>query len=742
MTTFAIACLVPIATLLGMACLWCPRNWKEWKPRVLTVLILFAAGVYAASPFFRGTYVGTGEAYNYGLSVADAVTQARAGVFPVLVGQTEFAFNGRIHPVRTAPGYCCAACLIDFATFHRLNIWQIQDAILILSLVCAAFAAYAALRYLVGATHLVSLLGAVLYEFSPGVISTAYAMDLYMTVTTLPLIPLVLGSNVATFSRRTAGLYVVLGASIGLAWLAHPPIALWLSACTAAIQLAVWTTRRPSLRELIAVAPGLLVCVLLAGYSLESASAIRGVGGLSRPEDYSPMFIELRKAFPASIKPVSAEARDLSDFQLGYVGWALLFAGGAAALLRRRLAPLVLFAVAGFLLVLTLPVPYVTRALWLHLPPAFPNLTNIWPMQRLYLVATGLILVGAFAQWRDADLTVRALPIGRRLGLGVLLAAGLAWEIGQARQFIRRGDVLQHGGQESADLLRPENIDLTVTSYALLGLPRRFVNGVMDPGTEFRILRASDRAEIANNWSPPNAGKLRARGVLHTSNMHAGLVPLIPTIRIEPHRRYFLTLNFRTPPFTGVLVMDGDHFRRGYPLPSAGEDRGFGMKPGNDRSLVLWTTDPEGTEISMSLVGMKDSGPFADFELREIDPKSFPVELGKLVPLSGRVRSNEAAWLETPRRFIPGYAATVDGRKARVGASPEGSVMIEIPAGEHDFRLRYPGSTLLLVAFWTSFSTGCVLALVVLGWLALRASLQVRRAALQRGGASAVTPIP
>src|SRR5271157_6442441 len=106
MTTFALASLIPIAALVAMACLWCPRTWMEWKPRVVIVLILFAAGVYAARPFLRGTNVGTGEGYNYSLSVADAVTQARSGNFPALVGQTEFAFNGRVHPLRTAPWYC------------------------------------------------------------------------------------------------------------------------------------------------------------------------------------------------------------------------------------------------------------------------------------------------------------------------------------------------------------------------------------------------------------------------------------------------------------------------------------------------------------------------------------------------------------------------------------------------------------------------------------------------------------
>jgi hypothetical protein len=728
MTSFAIACLVPVTALLAMACFRCPRTWVEWKPRVVTVLFLFAAGIYAASPFLRGTYVGTGEAYNYSLSLADAVTQERAGVFPVLVGQTEFAFNGRVHPVRTAPAYCCAACILDFATFHRLTFWQIQDTLLTLSIVCAAFAAYATLRFLVGTTSRVALFAAILYEFSPGVLSTVYSMDLYMTVTALPLVPLVAGSNFASFTRRSVGVYLCLGASIGLAWLAHPPIALWLSACTAAIQLAVWSVRKPAIRKFAAVLPGLLVCFLLASYSFVSTSAMNDVGGLSRPEDYSPLFIELGRAFPASVLPVSEEARQLSDFQLGYAGWALFLCAGALAVIRRRLAPLVFLGIAGFLLVLALPVPFVTRALWLHLPPAFPNLTNIWPMQRLYLVATGLILVAGCSMWPDADARLRVLSPGRRVGLIVLCAAALVWTLSQARLFIHRGHVLQHGGQESADYHRSENINLTVTSYALLGLPRHFANGVMDPEREFRILRASDRQEIANNWGSASAGKLRAHGTLHPVNMQSVLAPLSPVLRIDPGRRYLLSLKFRRPPFEGVLIIEGEHFQREYPLPSAGEERGFGMKPGNDPSISLWTTDPEGTELHLTLLGLKDSGPFADFELREVDPESFPVELEKLLPLMGRVRVKEAAWLETPRRFIPGYAAAVDGHPARVGASPDGSVMIEMPAGDHRFRLRYIGSALLLGAFWTSFSTACALAVAALGFLASKAVRQVRDA--------------
>jgi hypothetical protein len=356
----------------------------------------------------------------------------RAGYFPAMVGQTEFAFNGRIHPLRTAPWFCCAACLLDIATGHNLNFWQLQDSILTLSIVGAAFSAYASLRFLVGATRMVALIGAIVFELSPGVISTAYAMDLYMTVTALPLVPIVFASNVATFARRSVTNYLVLGAAIGFAWLAHPPIALWLSATTAVIQVAVWATRKPTWRALLVLLPGLFACVLLACYSFVSTAAMHDVGGLSRPEDFSPLFVEIGRAFPGCLMPVSDEARRLSDFQIGYLGWALLLAGSAVAAKRRQFSILTLFACAWLLVVLDLPVPYLTKGLWLHLPPVFPNLTNIWPMQRLYLVASGLIVAGCTALWPDADVRLRALSVGRRGAVFALCAAGLVWEASQA----------------------------------------------------------------------------------------------------------------------------------------------------------------------------------------------------------------------------------------------------------------------------------------------------------------------
>src|ERR1700688_4928686 len=101
---------------------------------------LVAVGVFAAWPFFNKGLVGTGEAFNYSLSVADALVQMRHGIVPPLAGQTEYAFNGRIHPLRNAPYlyYLCAG--IDLAALHRLPFWEIQNVSLAMSIFGALFA--------------------------------------------------------------------------------------------------------------------------------------------------------------------------------------------------------------------------------------------------------------------------------------------------------------------------------------------------------------------------------------------------------------------------------------------------------------------------------------------------------------------------------------------------------------------------------------------------------------------------
>src|SRR4051812_27596977 len=186
----------------------------QWVSYLFRIVWLFLAGLFVAGPFLSPRALGTSEAYNYSLSVADAVTQFRHGQFPVLVGQSEFAFNGRIHPLRTAPYMAYFAGLLDCLSFRHLNFWALQNLTLALSVIGAAFSAYACLRRASQARPLWALLLSTAYLFAPGVLAAAYSMDLYMTVMTLPFLPVVFCQCLrALDGERTFSVYALLAAA-------------------------------------------------------------------------------------------------------------------------------------------------------------------------------------------------------------------------------------------------------------------------------------------------------------------------------------------------------------------------------------------------------------------------------------------------------------------------------------------------------------------------------------------------
>jgi len=85
-------------------------------------------------------------------------------------------------------------------------------------------------------------------------------------------------------------------------------------------------------------------------------------------------------------------------------------------------------------------------------------------------------------------------------------------------------------------------------------------------------------------------------------------------------------------------------------------------------------------------------------------------------PYRARVTSPASAFLETPRLFLDGYQARVDGRKVAVQRSPNAQVMIPVPAGRSLVELSYRGPGSLRAAYF--FSLSCWIAL--LAWWGVR----------------------
>jgi hypothetical protein len=697
---FALLALPPLASLGWIAWARRPRA-AEWQHRYLPrVGWLFALGLFASWPFLNGHGLGTGEAYNYSLSTADTVTQIRAGVFPVLAGQTDFAWNGRIHPLRTAPYMSYFAAALDLLTGRRLNFWALQNLTLALSFVGATFSCYIALRRATAVEARVALVLSGAYVLAPATLAAAYAMDLYMTVMTLPFIPLALMCALrACTDRATRGNLALLAAALVAAWLAHPPVALWLSV-TCGVLLAPLLLRP---RTWPALALAGLLGVTLVQFVFVSVLSIQESGQLTNARTIDLLVSESQRVFVDSLQPVSASSDKLGDFQLGYAYWLLLAVSLALTIARRRLPAFRLLAVASLLLALTLPSDLQVW-LWHHAPSIFVTLTNQWPMQRTYLL-TAVIILFAFADSYRAP-RIERWPHAWRDFAGLALLVPLFWTGHEAWKFIRRGLDVRRGAAESALIHRPENIDLTVTSFAITGTPPWFVSGVMDPTMEMRLLSRGDTREIASNWTAPIvANESVVKGEFRQAAVSNGIVVLEPSLTLQPGQHYRLDFDFLRPPFTAVLQLEGSGFHREYPL-GGNDGTGFGMRPTNRHALSLWTTGAAAQEITLQVVapdlGNSESFELAHFTFAPIDPARLPAQMESLFPFCVKTRAIEPAYLETPRSFIPGYAANVDGHSAYVRRSPNGLAMVPVPAGESRVELRYEGSRWLRASFWLS----------------------------------------
>jgi hypothetical protein len=695
---------------------------RSWARRVLVFVCLVAIGLVPAGPFLTRRAVGTSEAYNYNLSLADAVTQLCAGVLPPLVGQTPFAFNGRIHPLRNAPYLVYLAGLLDLGSGHRLSFWELQNLSLALSLFAAGFGCYLGLRWATGCGRAWALALSAAYAWCPALLAAADVHDLLMTVYAAPYLPLALAGCLRQGRVPAVRNDLIMAGALAAAWLAHPPVALWMTAVVGLVRLAIFF-RRPSVRSLAGLAAAGAFFLGLAGFGFISAGTVTpgrmllGAVGAFR-QDYAREVLEnLRAAFPAVLLPVSRQIRDLGNMQLGYAHW-LLLAFALAGVVRTRdrwnlrwVSALALVGGALLLLAFCLPIPGLTHALWLHLPPMVHLLTNIWPMQRLYLVATVVIVFAA------ALTPPEVIP---RWPARILIVAGLAWTLGQAGPFRANEYSLRWSPAATAASQLESNIDLSATSYAFFGLPDDYTSGVIDPLLHLRLLAVQNGAVTADLALPSLAhAPVVQQGLFR--RMAPGSDRLTPGLTLQPGKRYLLQLDFLTGPVRVYLNFSGEGMRRSYRLPDAGGEAGFGMAPQNSHRLSLWTALDHPEQISLEIPAWGDAAApreppvdFARFTLRELDPADLPVRLESFLPLRCTVDApRDGLYLETFRQFLSGYTAKVGDRAVPVLRSPAGNVMIPVPEGRSEVEVSYAGSPLLLVSF--RLSAACWLGWVL--WL-------------------------
>ena len=293
-------------TLLFLAfrlCFWAARaTWPGQPLEILRWLAMAGAAFVLLLPYYGRRGFGSGDVYWYVVMLADMVTQVRHGVFPVWVGQSEYAFNGAVSPLRLAPLFQYAGAGLDLLTSHALEPAALANAVLCAFGVATAASAYLALRSAVPRRPGLACVLALLWLASPGVLAPLYAGFQFMEWIALPFLPILLYGCWRLWTRDDGIARLAIVAAVGGMMLGHTPTGLWGGLLAGGMVLAHLLVRRNWAAEgprLAAMAAGF---ALLGGLSHRVGARHRPSGrrGLKRPAALDRLRHPLSRQFPAA----------------------------------------------------------------------------------------------------------------------------------------------------------------------------------------------------------------------------------------------------------------------------------------------------------------------------------------------------------------------------------------------------------------------------------------------------------
>jgi hypothetical protein len=353
---------------------------------------------------------------------------------------------------------------------------------------------------------------------------------------------------------------------------------------------------------------------------------------------------------------------------------------------------------------LVFPIPGLTPFLWRSFPETLVGMTLYWPMQRLYILIAAAAVVSA--QRLVAEFPLERFAVG--IAVCSALLGAILWSTHESAKMIEKSRMQADSVEYSRRWDLTENLAVQRHTYGLFARrPSYFTHGVVDPRMEVRLLDPVNGRIVASNYDLGKSGP-PLEDFRGAPGSNPGILDLDPPLSLRPGERYLLTFDFARPDTTGVLQIIGDQFYREYSLPESGESKSFGSGPENEKSIAVWTSMPEPETIRLRFIPQgteskpSDIKAFARYRLQLIGGAKLPIRVESLIPLTAVVDSPKPALLESPRMFVPGYAATVNGSEVAVSKSSEGLVAFLVPAGESRVVLRFVGPPALRLAFWLS----------------------------------------
>ncbi len=716
-TKVALPAVLPIGWLfvLGGALLllarWLVvRGGEKVGAEASRLLLLGVAAWWACRPLFTANLVGGLDARWYAYTLFDFLEQLRAGVFPVLVGQGPYQFNGAVHPFRFAPYYQYFAGALDLVTGRSLGGFAIQHLTVIASTFGGAAAMYFSLASLALRLRWTAAIVAVVYILCPVWLGLVSFLDMYMSYMAVAWLPVVFCGVARWFDQRDAVAHILVAAGLSITWTCHAPVALWASLVVFGVLGAGWLANGASWRIAVRLAAMLGLFAALSAYHLYSVIEVTPPAANAPRAGFAIVWALLaagaiaawlvaRKIFPLSKKTENADAQR--------AGWVLLAGAGAlvvAAVAGGSLAAAKDGVVVGTVAYTKIFWPAVLRpvhtpgALFSDVQPGYA----LWLLAALALVAAitardararllGLALLGltcfllpfshatealwsllptsvlvatsgavnlrlspvwvtlmAFAGFGALAWFAKERPRLHQIFVGVLVAM-LPWSAWEANKLGTRLAALEFSAAESENFRRPENATLFIYSGNQIGSPGYFSNGMRDYRLESRVL---DPQSFAVNPElttavPPPAGK----EIVFTIKPAGGAWELEPRLTLLRDEPWVAVWKFSGAVPEGTLTLSSTDIFREYPLPSSGGPKSFGSGPTNSRDLPLWTTSPYPEELTLRIQPTVAA-----------DAAAAPREFARV-----ELRPLSDDWLPVRTlSLVPAYRAMVDARAPAV----------------------------------------------------------------------------
>ena len=223
------------------------RGWRAWigllKSRgeevaghVLRVLVVGGAVVGITFPLFTDRLVGGTDARWYAYMMGDFIAQLRSGVFPIFVGQGDLAWNGGVHPFRSAPVFQHVGGFWDLVTLRVLTPIALQHLAAITAAFVGGLGMYSAGVALMPKRRWEAAAVGLIYLCTPAALRAIYQAEAYMTWMAFAALPLAFYGNARALLAPDDRSYAPLAAGLALVWMCHPPIALLTTLATVLLQ--------------------------------------------------------------------------------------------------------------------------------------------------------------------------------------------------------------------------------------------------------------------------------------------------------------------------------------------------------------------------------------------------------------------------------------------------------------------------------------------------------------------------